>query len=53
LVRSTTGLNVTVWGDDEPAVFVQGSFGWGEETWREERLGKLFNERLRAFREAA
>jgi pimeloyl-ACP methyl ester carboxylesterase len=30
-------LNVTVWGDGEPAVFVHGSFGWGEETWREQR----------------
>jgi pimeloyl-ACP methyl ester carboxylesterase len=36
-VRSATGLNVTVWGDGEPAVFVHGSFGWGEETWREQR----------------
>lgn len=31
------GLNVTVWGKGEPAVFVHGSFGWGEETWREQR----------------
>ncbi|HEU5279964.1 MAG TPA: alpha/beta fold hydrolase [Gaiellaceae bacterium] len=30
-------LNVTVWGDGEPAVFVHGSFGWGSETWREQR----------------
>lgn len=36
-MRSATGLNVTVWGDGEPAVFVHGSFGWGEETWREQR----------------
>jgi pimeloyl-ACP methyl ester carboxylesterase len=36
-VQHTTGLNVTVWGDGEPAVFVHGSFGWGEETWREQR----------------
>jgi pimeloyl-ACP methyl ester carboxylesterase len=28
---------VTVWGDGEPAVFVHGSFGWGKETWREQR----------------
>jgi len=28
---------VTVWGDGETAVFVHGSFGWGEETWREQR----------------
>jgi pimeloyl-ACP methyl ester carboxylesterase len=33
----TNGLHVTVWGDGEPAVFVHGSFGWGEETWREQR----------------
>src|SRR5881392_3809104 len=26
-----------MWGDGEPAVFVHGSFGWGEETWREQR----------------
>jgi len=36
-VQHPTGLNVTVWGDGEPAVFVHGSFGWGEETWREQR----------------
>jgi len=30
-------VNVTVWGDGEPAVFVHGSFGWGEEAWREQR----------------
>ena len=30
-------LHVTTWGDGEPAVFVHGSFGWGEETWREQR----------------
>jgi pimeloyl-ACP methyl ester carboxylesterase len=36
-VRSTASVNVTVWGDGEPAVFVHGSFGWGEETWREQR----------------
>jgi pimeloyl-ACP methyl ester carboxylesterase len=28
---------VTVWGDGEPAVFVHGSFGWGTETWAEQR----------------
>src|SRR5262249_60113101 len=27
-------LHVTVWGDGEPAVLVQGSFGWGEETFK-------------------
>jgi pimeloyl-ACP methyl ester carboxylesterase len=36
-VRNATGLNVTVWGEGESAVFVHGSFGWGEETWREQR----------------
>jgi len=36
-VQRATGLNVTVWGDGEPAVFVHGSFGWGEETWSEQR----------------
>jgi pimeloyl-ACP methyl ester carboxylesterase len=30
-------LHVTVWGSGEPAVFVHGSFGRGEETWREQR----------------
>jgi len=28
---------VTRWGNGEPAVLVHGSFGWGEETWREQR----------------
>jgi len=36
-VRSANGLNVTVWGEGEPAVFVHGSFGWGEATWLEQR----------------
>jgi pimeloyl-ACP methyl ester carboxylesterase len=36
-VRTATGVHVTVWGDGEPAVFVHGSFGWGEETWAEQR----------------
>ena len=36
-MQHASGLNVTVWGDGEPAVFVHGSFGWGEETWREQR----------------
>jgi pimeloyl-ACP methyl ester carboxylesterase len=36
-VQHATGLNVTVWGDGEPVVFVHGSLGWGEETWREQR----------------
>jgi len=30
-------LHVTELGDGEPAVFVHGSFGWGEETWSEQR----------------
>lgn len=30
-------VHVTTWGEGEPAVFVHGSFGWGEETWREQR----------------
>jgi pimeloyl-ACP methyl ester carboxylesterase len=36
-MRTGTGVHVTVWGDGEPAVFVHGSFGWGEETFREQR----------------
>jgi pimeloyl-ACP methyl ester carboxylesterase len=36
-VSDTPALNVTVWGEGEPAVFVHGSFGWGEETWRAQR----------------
>lgn len=34
---SPNGVNVTVWGDGEPAVFVHGSFGWGDETFSEQR----------------
>ena len=30
-------LHVTVWGDGDPAVLVHGSFGWGEETFKEQR----------------
>ena len=30
-------LHVTVWGDGEPAVLVHGSFGWGEDTFKEQR----------------
>ena len=30
---STAGLNVTIWGDGEPVVFVHGSLGAGTETW--------------------
>jgi pimeloyl-ACP methyl ester carboxylesterase len=36
-VLSTTGLNVTVWGEGEPALLVHGSFGWGTETWNRQR----------------
>jgi pimeloyl-ACP methyl ester carboxylesterase len=36
-VHSTTGLHVTVWGAGEPVVLVHGSFGWGTETWREQK----------------
>jgi pimeloyl-ACP methyl ester carboxylesterase len=36
-VRSATGLHVTIWGAGEPAVLVHGSFGWGTETWREQK----------------
>ena len=36
-MRRPAGLNVTVWGNGEPAVFVHGSFGWGEETWHAQR----------------
>ena len=42
-MRTAAGVHVTVWGDGEPAVFVHGSFGWGEETWREQRpLGEHY-----------
>jgi pimeloyl-ACP methyl ester carboxylesterase len=36
-VRTAAGVHVTVWGEGEPAVFVHGSFGWGEDTWSEQR----------------
>jgi pimeloyl-ACP methyl ester carboxylesterase len=36
-VVTTSGVHVTVWGDGEPVVLVHGSFGWGTETWREQR----------------
>jgi pimeloyl-ACP methyl ester carboxylesterase len=36
-MRRPDGLNVTVWGKGDPAVFVHGSFGWGEETWQAQR----------------
>jgi pimeloyl-ACP methyl ester carboxylesterase len=42
-VRTAAPVHVTVWGEGEPAVFVHGSFGWGEETWREQRpLGEEY-----------
>ena len=34
---TATGLNVTVWGDGDPAVFVHGSFGWGPRVWAKQR----------------
>lgn len=34
---STTGLNVTAWGEGDPALLVHGSFGWGTETWEKQR----------------
>lgn len=36
-MQTASGLNVTVWGEGEPVVFVHGSFGWGEETWAKQR----------------
>ena len=36
-MRRPDGLNITVWGQGDPAVFVHGSFGWGEETWQAQR----------------
>jgi pimeloyl-ACP methyl ester carboxylesterase len=36
-VHTAAGVNVTVWGEGEAAVFVHGSFGWGEETWQAQR----------------
>ncbi len=36
-MQRAVGLNVTTWGNGDPAVFVHGSFGRGEETWREQR----------------
>jgi pimeloyl-ACP methyl ester carboxylesterase len=36
-VPAAPPLNVTVWGEGEPAVFVHGSFGWGTETWPKQR----------------
>lgn len=36
-MRNATGLNVTVWGDGDPVLLVHGSFGWGTETWREQK----------------
>lgn len=36
-MQTARGVYVTVWGEGDRAVFVHGSFGWGEETWREQR----------------
>lgn len=36
-MRTAAGVHVTIWGEGEPAVFVHGSFGWGAETWQEQR----------------
>jgi pimeloyl-ACP methyl ester carboxylesterase len=37
-VRAVSDLHVAAWGDaGQPALLVHGSFGWGEETWREQR----------------
>jgi len=36
-VSSLAGLNVTTWGEGELAVLVHGSFGWGTDTWAEQR----------------
>jgi pimeloyl-ACP methyl ester carboxylesterase len=36
-MQTAAGVHVTVWGDGESVVFVHGSFGWGEDTWREQR----------------
>jgi pimeloyl-ACP methyl ester carboxylesterase len=37
-VQTAHGVHVTVWGGrGDPVVFVHGSFGWGEETWREQQ----------------
>jgi pimeloyl-ACP methyl ester carboxylesterase len=36
-VRTASGVHVTVWGEGEPVVLVHGSFGWSDETWRQQR----------------
>jgi pimeloyl-ACP methyl ester carboxylesterase len=36
-VQRAVGLNVTTWGTGDPAVFVHGSFGRGDGTWRTQR----------------
>jgi pimeloyl-ACP methyl ester carboxylesterase len=36
-VADPTELNITIWGEGDPALFVHGSFGWGEECWRAQR----------------
>jgi pimeloyl-ACP methyl ester carboxylesterase len=34
---AVSDLNVLAWGAGEPVVLVHGSFGWGEETWAQQR----------------
>jgi pimeloyl-ACP methyl ester carboxylesterase len=34
---AVSDLNVVAWGAGEPVVMVHGSFGWGEETWAQQR----------------
>jgi len=36
-VQRAPALNVTTWGIGDPAVFVHGSFGRGEKTWKEQK----------------
>jgi pimeloyl-ACP methyl ester carboxylesterase len=36
-VQRAPVVNVTTWGTGDPAVFVHGSFGRGEKTWKEQR----------------
>jgi len=36
-VQRAAVLNITTWGSGAPAVFVHGSFGRGEKTWKEQR----------------
>ena len=36
-MQGAVGLKVTTWGTGDPAVFVHGSLGRGEATWKEQR----------------